>query len=34
MKVKKILFIILFWLVSCTWGIIMTTIGAVANGLI
>lgn len=34
MKVKKILFIILFWLVSCTWGIIMTTIGAVATGLL
>lgn len=34
MKIKKILFIILFWLVSCTWGIIMTTIGAVATGLL
>ena len=34
MKIKKILFIILFWLVSCTWGIIMTTIGAIATGLL
>ena len=28
MKAKKILFSIMFWVVSCTWGIIMTTIGA------
>ena len=32
MKTKKILFSIMFWVVSCTWGIIMTTIGAVATG--
>ena len=31
MKIKKILFSIMFWVVSCTWGIIMTTIGAVAT---
>lgn len=31
MKIKKILFSIIFWVVSCTWGIIMTTIGAVAT---
>lgn len=32
MKIKKILFIIMFWVVSCTWGIIMTTIGAITIG--
>lgn len=32
MKIKKILFIIMFWVVSCTWGIIMTTIGAIIIG--
>lgn len=31
MKIKKFLFNIMFWVVSCTWGIIMTTIGAVAT---
>jgi hypothetical protein len=31
MKTKKILFSIMFWIVSCTWGIIMTTIGALAT---
>ena len=31
MKVKKILFIIIFWILSCTWGIIMTSIGAIAT---
>jgi hypothetical protein len=30
-KIKKILFSIMFWVVSCTWGIIMTTIGALAT---
>ena len=32
MKIKKILFSIMFWVVSCTWGIIMTTIGAITIG--
>jgi hypothetical protein len=32
MKSKKILFSILFWLVSCTWGIVMTSIGALVTG--
>lgn len=32
MKIKKILFSTMFWVVSCTWGIIMTTIGAVIIG--
>jgi hypothetical protein len=31
MKTKKILFSVMFWIVSCTWGIIMTTIGALAT---
>ena len=31
MKTKKILFSIMFWVVSCTWGAIMTTIGALAT---
>lgn len=31
MKTKKVLFSIMFWVVSCTWGIIMTTIGALAT---
>ena len=32
MKTKKILFSVMFWIVSCTWGIIMTTVGALATG--
>ena len=28
-KAKKILFIIMFWFLSLTWGIIMTSIGAI-----
>lgn len=31
MKTKKILFSIMFWVVSCTWGIIMTTVGAITT---
>ena len=31
MQIKKTLFTIMFWVVSCTWGIIMTTIGALAT---
>lgn len=31
MKTKKILFGVMFWIVSCTWGIIMTTIGAITT---
>lgn len=31
MKLKKILFSIMFWVVSLTWGIIMTSIGLVAT---
>ena len=34
MKSKKILFSILFWVSSCTWGILMTTLGAVATGVL
>lgn len=29
-KFKKVLSYIVFWLIQCTWGVIMTTIGAVA----
>lgn len=32
MKIKQILFSVMFWIVSCTWGIIMSTIGALATG--
>lgn len=32
MKAKKILFCIMFWVVSLTWGIIMTSIGLIATG--
>lgn len=32
MKAKKILFSIMFWVVSLTWGIIMTSIGLIAIG--
>jgi hypothetical protein len=32
MKVKKVLFSILFWLSSLTWGIIMTSIGLIITG--
>lgn len=32
MKVKKVLFSIMFWVVSLTWGIIMTSIGLIATG--
>ena len=31
-KTRKILFSIMFWTVSCTWGIVLTTIGALAAG--
>ncbi len=31
MKTKKILFCIMFWVLSLTWGIIMTTIGGIAT---
>ncbi len=31
MKTKKILFSIMFWAVSLTWGIIMTSIGLIAT---
>lgn len=29
-KIKKILSYVVFWLIQCTWGAIMTTIGAIA----
>ena len=32
MKAKKVLFCIMFWVVSLTWGIIMTSIGLVITG--
>ena len=32
MKIKKVLFSIMFWVVSLTWGIIMTSIGLIATG--
>ena len=32
MKVKKVLFSILFWVSSLTWGIIMTSIGLIITG--
>lgn len=34
MKVKKVLFSILFWLISLTWGIIMTSIGLLITGIL
>ena len=34
MKVKKILFGIMFWIVSLTWGIIMTSIGLIITGVL
>ena len=34
MKAKKILFCIMFWVVSLTWGIIMTSIGLVMTGVL
>lgn len=34
MKVKKVLFSILFWLSSLTWGIIMTSIGLIITGIL
>lgn len=34
MKVKKVLFSILFWLSSLTWGIIMTSIGLLITGIL
>ena len=34
MKVKKILFGIMFWVVSLTWGIIMTSIGLIITGVL
>ena len=34
MKTKKVLFSIMFWLVSLTWGIIMTTIGLLITGIL
>ena len=34
MKAKKILFCIMFWVVSLTWGIIMTSIGLVITGVL
>lgn len=34
MKAKKVLFSILFWLSSLTWGIIMTSIGLIITGIL
>ena len=34
MKAKKILFCIMFWVISLTWGIIMTSIGLVITGVL
>lgn len=34
MKTKKVLFGILFWFLSLTWGIIMTSIGLVITGIL
>lgn len=34
MKIKKALFCIMFWVVSLTWGIIMTSIGLIATGIL
>ena len=34
MKVKKVLFCIMFWVISLTWGIIMTSIGLVITGVL
>ena len=34
MKANKILFSITFWLISLTWGIIMTLIGLLATGVL
>ena len=34
MKVKKVLFSILFWVSSLTWGIIMTSIGLIITGIL
>ena len=34
MEIKKILFSIMFWVVSLTWGIIMTSIGLIATGIL
>ena len=31
MKIKKVLFCIMFWVISLTWGIIMTIIGLLAT---
>ena len=32
MRIRKVLFCIMFWVVSLTWGIIMTSIGLIATG--
>lgn len=34
MKAKKILFCIMFWVISLTWGIIMTSIGLIITGVL
>lgn len=34
MKAKKVLFCIMFWVISITWGIIMTSIGLIITGVL